>query len=220
MERAGLTFRIECEPLPEPVYVDRDMWEKVVLNLLSNALKFTFEGGVRVALSADGRFAPADGTGHGHRHSGLRVAAYFRALSPGRRGQGPHHRRNRDRTGAGSRTGKPARRIDHGRERSLQRHHVHGYDSFRDGAFAEGQGQGGWKLRIRPCRGSDAFVAEALRWLSDGAAATAGSTRSAVARDRGRSTGGRPRRASPFGGRQRRHERVREAACLASAIRL
>ena len=56
MERAGLTFRIECEPLPEPVYIDRDMWEKVVLNLLSNALKFTFEGGIRVAMSADGRF--------------------------------------------------------------------------------------------------------------------------------------------------------------------
>ena len=32
-------------PLPEPVYVDRDLWAKVVLNLLSNALKFTFEGG-------------------------------------------------------------------------------------------------------------------------------------------------------------------------------
>ncbi len=56
IERAGLIFTIDCVPLPQPVYVDRDMWEKIVLNLLSNALKFTFEGGVRVALKANGQF--------------------------------------------------------------------------------------------------------------------------------------------------------------------
>ncbi|HET7752072.1 MAG TPA: PAS domain S-box protein [Terriglobales bacterium] len=56
MERAGLSFRVQCEPLPEPVYVDRDMWEKIVLNLLSNAFKFTLQGEVRVSLKAvDGR---------------------------------------------------------------------------------------------------------------------------------------------------------------------
>jgi signal transduction histidine kinase len=32
------------------VFVDRDMWEKIVLNLLSNAFKYTFEGEIRVEL--------------------------------------------------------------------------------------------------------------------------------------------------------------------------
>jgi signal transduction histidine kinase len=51
-ERAGVTLTIECTPLPEPVYVDRDKWEKIVLNLVSNALKFTFAGEVSVTQRA------------------------------------------------------------------------------------------------------------------------------------------------------------------------
>ena len=53
-DRAGLRLDIACEPLPEPVYVDRDMWEKIVLNLISNAFKFTLEGGIEVRVRAKG----------------------------------------------------------------------------------------------------------------------------------------------------------------------
>jgi PAS domain S-box-containing protein len=50
IEQAGLRLTLDCPPLAEPVWVDRDMWEKIVLNLLSNAFKFTFEGRITVRL--------------------------------------------------------------------------------------------------------------------------------------------------------------------------
>ncbi|MFE2052824.1 SpoIIE family protein phosphatase [Streptomyces sp. NPDC059459] len=53
VDKAGLDFHIDCAKLPEPVYTDRGMWEKVILNLLSNALKFTFDGSIRVGVRAE-----------------------------------------------------------------------------------------------------------------------------------------------------------------------
>ncbi|MGB8831977.1 MAG: ATP-binding protein, partial [Candidatus Sulfotelmatobacter sp.] len=50
VEKGGLKLIVNCPPLPEPVYVDREMWEKIVLNLLSNAFKHTFEGKITVTL--------------------------------------------------------------------------------------------------------------------------------------------------------------------------
>ncbi|MFN6558643.1 MAG: ATP-binding protein [Nostoc sp. ChiSLP01] len=50
IERAGMRLSVNCPPLPAPVYVDRQMWEKIVLNLLSNAFKFTLAGKITVNL--------------------------------------------------------------------------------------------------------------------------------------------------------------------------
>ncbi|MBC9180190.1 response regulator [Roseomonas ludipueritiae] len=52
IEKAGLRLEIDCPPLAGDTYVDRDMWEKIVLNLLSNAFKHTFSGHIAVALRA------------------------------------------------------------------------------------------------------------------------------------------------------------------------
>ncbi|MGW0217322.1 ATP-binding protein [Micromonospora chokoriensis] len=53
VERAGLALEVVCPPLPRPVTIDPVNWERIVTNLLSNALKYTFIGRIRVTLDAD-----------------------------------------------------------------------------------------------------------------------------------------------------------------------
>ncbi len=67
MERAGLDFVVDCGQLAEPVYVDREMWEKIVLNILSNAFKFTLQGRIAVQLrgAADRAVLEVSDTGVG-----------------------------------------------------------------------------------------------------------------------------------------------------------
>jgi PAS domain S-box-containing protein len=51
-EQAGLALRVDCPPLPAPVPVDPELWERILLNLLSNAFKYTLEGEIVVSLRA------------------------------------------------------------------------------------------------------------------------------------------------------------------------
>ena len=54
VELAGLKLVVDLESWSDPVYVDRDMWEKIVLNILSNAFKYTLRGEIAVSLRKAG----------------------------------------------------------------------------------------------------------------------------------------------------------------------
>ena len=56
-DKAALALRVDCPDLGAPVSVDRDMWEKIVLNLVSNAFKFTLQGEIVVTLRRAGEQA-------------------------------------------------------------------------------------------------------------------------------------------------------------------
>jgi signal transduction histidine kinase len=70
IESAGMKLIIDCPALSQDAYVDRDMWEKVVLNLLSNALKFTLHGQIEVHLSQ------ISGTHDAHSHARTHTRAH------------------------------------------------------------------------------------------------------------------------------------------------
>jgi signal transduction histidine kinase len=52
-ERVGIDLIVRSELRRGPVAIDREMWEKIVLNLLSNAFKFTLQGSISVLLAED-----------------------------------------------------------------------------------------------------------------------------------------------------------------------
>ncbi|RZK76734.1 MAG: response regulator [Pedobacter sp.] len=54
IEKAGMSLVVNTGLEPVEAYIDLQMWEKIVLNLLSNAFKYTLEGEIKVNLETDG----------------------------------------------------------------------------------------------------------------------------------------------------------------------
>ena len=136
VDRAGLDFTVDCPPLDQAVHIDRDMWEKVVLNLLSNALKFTFSGGITVRLRQvdGGAQLTVSDTGSGIPAEELpRLFERFHRVANAR-----------SRSGEGSGIGlamvrelvTAPRRDDRGGEHPRRRHHLHRHPAVRFGAPA------------------------------------------------------------------------------------
>ncbi len=50
IEKAGMKLLVDVSKFDTPVMVDVDMWEKIVLNLVSNAFKYSTEGTIAVVL--------------------------------------------------------------------------------------------------------------------------------------------------------------------------
>lgn len=57
IEKAEMELLVNCPPILSQIFVDRQMWEKIVLNLLSNAFKYTLKGTITVTLSQRGNEA-------------------------------------------------------------------------------------------------------------------------------------------------------------------
>ncbi|MFZ2031560.1 MAG: response regulator [Vitreimonas sp.] len=164
MDRAGLAFEVRTAPLKEPVFVDRDLWEKIVLNLISNAFKYTLSGSVRVTLQPadDGVRLDVSDTGVGISASELpRVFERFHRIE----GQGG---RTHEGTGIGLALVQELVRLHGGRVSATSE-------------LASGSTFSVWlpfgSAHLPPdalrepaahadtARGAAAFVQEALRWL-------------------------------------------------------
>ncbi|WP_305825240.1 ATP-binding protein [Massilia brevitalea] len=173
MAKGGLRYEVDLQDPGQPLWIDRDMWEKIVFNLLSNAFKFTLQGGVRVTLCEHAGMArlSVQDSGSGIPEAELpRVFERFHRIegTPGRTFEG---------TGIGLALIQELVRLHGG---SIAVHSVLGEGTRFDVDIPFGHAHlpqeriGAGELADAaggPQRMGAAFVEEALRWLPDETAA-------------------------------------------------
>ena len=200
-ERAGLDLVVDCTPLPEPVYVDRDMWEKIVLNLVSNAFKYTREGRIEVRLAARGGCAELAVRDTG---TGIPADQVPRLFERFHRVEGAWGR-TQEGTGIGLALVRELARL-HGGEVRAESEEGRGSVftvsvPFGTGHLPADRIEAGGVLDSTAV-GAAPFVEEALRWLPDGPA-TAPSLPATTPAPEGVTAGGVGRAGSASGGRGR-----------------
>ncbi|GGN00431.1 hypothetical protein GCM10009721_29470 [Terrabacter tumescens] len=160
IERTGLTFEVRCDELDHEAFVDVDMFERVVLNLLSNALKFTPRGGITLRLTgSDEGFAVAvSDTGIGILEKDLDlVFDRFRQLDRG------EDRRSREGAGIGLSLVRQLVELMGGR---VWVESVHGRGSTFTVSFPWGEPAS--RAALRPSitvRSAESFIDEASSWV-------------------------------------------------------
>lgn len=67
IEKAGMSLEVAKKKIRDKVYVDPDMWEKIILNLVSNAFKYSQKGTIRIETGQTGNsvYAVVSDTGIG-----------------------------------------------------------------------------------------------------------------------------------------------------------
>ena len=172
IEKAGLRLVVDCPPLSEAVYVDREMWEKIVLNLLSNAFKFTFEGEIKVSLCVRrGRVElSVSDTG-----AGIPAAEQSHIFKRFHRVRGTHSR-TLEGTGIGLSLVEELVKIHGG---GVQVHSVEGQGATFTVSIPTGHAHlpkerlGGRRSLMSTSLSVAPFVEEALRWLPDSTSSSA-----------------------------------------------
>lgn len=177
VEKAGMQLIVEAEPIEKPVFVDVDMWEKIVLNLLSNAFKYSEQGFIKIRISQRDDYAQliVEDTGVGIPES--EIDNIFKRFHRVQNSKG----RSQEGTGIGLAMVKELVRLHHG---SISVESKLGKGSVFKISIPTGKGHLNGNVRqtpsTRPTNNTEVYIEEATQWLQEAAPAEIAETNAAT----------------------------------------